>query len=189
MVQINPLGRNWGTLVNWDDLGNAVHSPGKMSDDLLTTQRESVYCHHGRLVGCSYRRHTLSRLAPKITFRADTQPEDRHHFDRFLTHLPGQDLARIYDKWTLSMQRRVLDHEHLPAVRHRPVSSQRDATSEYRRTAAGYPSPSDLIPWYTRAVWSRSPTTDNHSFRSTYPGPEELLFHCSRHDHPGVYIV
>jgi hypothetical protein len=118
-MQINPLGRNWGSLVNWDDLG-MFHSNYHVTrlNTTLTACRKVVRRPHYRMVGCTRRRHRMSHLAPKIAFRPDTQLEDCHHIHVLPAHLPGEDLARIYHKRPFPVQRRVLDHEHLPALRH-----------------------------------------------------------------------
>lgn len=98
-MQINPLGRNWGSLVNWDDLGMSIQTTAYMLNTTLTARRKAVRRLYYRLDSCSRRRHRLSHLAPKIAFRPDPQLEDCHHIDLFPAHLPGEDSARIYHQW------------------------------------------------------------------------------------------
>lgn len=38
MVQINPLGRNWGEIVNWDDLGGQSSTLGCLWSDTADTE-------------------------------------------------------------------------------------------------------------------------------------------------------
>jgi hypothetical protein len=185
-MQINPLGRNWGTLVNWDDLGMAISTTTYILNHKLTRRRKIIRRPHYRLVGCSCRWHPLSNLAPKIAFRPDTQFEDRHHFYCLPTHLFGEDLARIHHKWPLPVQRRILDHEHLPAFRHCSFPGQRDPITKHRRTTRGVASAPIFIQWNASTFGSKLATSGVQSVCTTHSSTEKLLLYCGRHGDTGT---
>jgi len=120
-MQINPLGRNWGSLVNWDGLGMAILETPYRLNITLTEHRKAIHRTYHRLVGGPHRGHHPAHLAPEIAFRPDPQLEDCHHIHLLPAHLSGEDLARIHHKWPFPVQRRVLDYEHISAFRHRSL--------------------------------------------------------------------
>ena len=185
-MQINPLGRNWGTLVNWDDLGMAISTSTYTPNHTLTRRRKIIRRPHYRLVSCSCRWHPLSNLAPKIAFRPDTQFEDRHHFYCLPTRLSSEDLARIHHEWPLPMQRRVLDHEHLPAFRHCSLPGQRDPITKHRRAARSVASASIFVQWNASTFGSKLVTSGVQLLRTTHSSTEKLLLYCGGHGDTGM---
>jgi hypothetical protein len=185
-MQINPLGRNWGSLVNWDDLGMAIVATSHTLNITLTVLRKIVRRPHYRLVSCPRRWHRMSDLAPKVAFCPDPQLEDCHHIHILPAHLPGEDLARIHYERPFPMQRRVLDHEHLPAFRHCSFPGQRNPITKHRRTTRGVASASIFVQWNTSTFGSKLVTSGVQSLRTTYSSTEKLLLYCGGHGDTGM---
>lgn len=86
------------------------------------------------------RRYRLSDLVSTIALRPNPQPAHRDHINVFPAHLSGQDFAGLHHKWTLPLQRRVLDYEHIPPIRYCSLPGQRHPATK-RRRAARMPAP------------------------------------------------
>ena len=78
---------------------------------------------HHHLDCCTLCRSGMAGPEPPLDSSQNPQSTTLHRCCQLPTRLSRQDMPRVHHQWQLLLRRRILDHEHLLALWHRPLSS------------------------------------------------------------------